>query len=313
MLGWNPTETLQVEGRAHRQGNKQGHVHIVYPLMIDSIDSLMYQKYDEKSSRLNALWSYKGDNLNVEDINPSELKFDLIKDPQRKAKFKIGLLKEEIDNKVRLEGARYDVLYKDSQFLEQSKKQIIPLSRSVMEAEATMKEAKERADTLKKAAEKAKKEKEQTYQTRNAISEYEEAKWHYEQKQSYYKMYKKSQKEVQGTIDAIIEKMSKMDLHTPAQVEKKLKEYTAEIMGLKKESEKLDKDFNFYVAEAKREIELSKKKVPPLPEQIENNVRSIMGNLRPMDEVEKEIKAEREKGVKKAFSVISKRLIRIGA
>jgi predicted nucleic acid-binding Zn-ribbon protein len=182
-----------------------------------------------------------------------------------------------------------------------------------MEAEADMKEAKERADTLKKAADKAKKEKEQTYQTKNAISEYEEAKWHYEQKQSYYKMYKKSQKEVQGTIDAITEKMTKMDLYTSAQVEKKLKEYTAETMRLKKESEKLDKDFNLYVVEAKREIELSKKKVPPLSEQIENNVRSIMGNLRPMDEVEKEIIAERKKNVKKSFSVVSRRFMRIGA
>jgi predicted nucleic acid-binding Zn-ribbon protein len=182
-----------------------------------------------------------------------------------------------------------------------------------MEAEANMKEAKERMDALKKTADKAKKEKEQTYKTRNAISDYEEAKWHYEQKQSYYKMYKKSQKEVQGTIDAITEKMTKMDLYTPAQVETKLKEYTAEITRLKKESERLDKDFNFYVAEAKREIELSKKNVPPLAEQIENNVRSIMGDLRPMDEVEKEIKAERGKGIKKAFSVVSKRLIRIGA
>jgi phosphoenolpyruvate-protein kinase (PTS system EI component) len=107
--------------------------------------------------------------------------------------------------------------------------------------------------------------------------------------------------------------MNKLDLHTPAQVEIKLKEYTAEIQRLKKESEKMDKEFNRYVADAKREIELSKKKVPPLAEQIENNVRSIMGDLRPMDEVEKEIKAEREKSVKKAFSVVSKRFIRIGA
>ncbi|MGL4982251.1 MAG: SNF2-related protein [Treponemataceae bacterium] len=59
MLGWNPTETIQVEGRIWRQGNEQGVTHIVYPLMNDSIDSMMYQKYDEKSSRLNALWSYK--------------------------------------------------------------------------------------------------------------------------------------------------------------------------------------------------------------------------------------------------------------
>ena len=37
-LGWNPSETIQAEGRIWRQGNLQGNVHIVYPVMNDSID-----------------------------------------------------------------------------------------------------------------------------------------------------------------------------------------------------------------------------------------------------------------------------------
>ena len=98
MLGWNPTETVQVEGRIWRQGNRQGHTHIIYPLMNDSIDSLMYQKHDEKSSRINALWSYKGDKLNVEDINTEELKFDLIKDPLVKADY---ILSQKTADKIR--------------------------------------------------------------------------------------------------------------------------------------------------------------------------------------------------------------------
>ena len=85
MLGWNPTEPVQVEGRLWRQGNRQKKVHIVYPLMYNSIDSLIYQKHDEKVSRIDAIWSYRGDRLNVEDINPAELKFDLIKSAEMKA------------------------------------------------------------------------------------------------------------------------------------------------------------------------------------------------------------------------------------
>ena len=85
MLGWNPTEPVQVEGRLWRQGNLKKKVHIVYPLMYNSIDSLIYQKHDEKVSRIDALWSYRGDKLNVEDINPAELKFDLIKSAEMKA------------------------------------------------------------------------------------------------------------------------------------------------------------------------------------------------------------------------------------
>lgn len=84
-LGWNPSETVQAEGRIWRQGNRQGHVHCVYPVMNDSIDSVLYQKHDEKKSRIDDLWKYKGESLNIEDINPEELKFDLIKDPDKKA------------------------------------------------------------------------------------------------------------------------------------------------------------------------------------------------------------------------------------
>lgn len=97
MLGWNPTESTQVEGRIWRQGNEQGHVHITYPLITDSIDSLMYQKHDEKSSRINALWSYKGDVLDVQDIRPEELKLDLIKDPEKKAAFIINRKKAALE------------------------------------------------------------------------------------------------------------------------------------------------------------------------------------------------------------------------
>jgi transcriptional regulator with GAF, ATPase, and Fis domain len=93
MLGWNPTEPIQVEGRIWRQGNRQTKIHIVYPLMYNSIDSLIYQKHDEKVSRIDALWSYRGDRLNVEEINPSELKFDLIKSADMKADI---ILEEEM-------------------------------------------------------------------------------------------------------------------------------------------------------------------------------------------------------------------------
>ena len=93
MLGWNPTEPVQVEGRLWRQGNRQKKVHIVYPLMYNSIDSLIYQKHDEKVSQIDAIWSYRGNKLNVEDINPTELKFDLIKSAEKKAEI---MLEEEL-------------------------------------------------------------------------------------------------------------------------------------------------------------------------------------------------------------------------
>lgn len=114
MLGWNPSETTQVEGRIWRQGNKQGVTHIVYPLMNDSIDALMYQKYDEKQSRIDELWKYKGDTLNVADIDPEELKFGLIKDPEKRADLQIIQEKETLESDVRQLGMQVDILRKNS-------------------------------------------------------------------------------------------------------------------------------------------------------------------------------------------------------
>ena len=111
MLDWNPTETIQVEGRIWRQGNKQERVHIMYPLMEDSIESLIFQKHDEKSNRINDIFSYKGDDaLDVSSINPEELKFDLIKDPEKKADFIISQKTVEMKKELTVVNARISTL-----------------------------------------------------------------------------------------------------------------------------------------------------------------------------------------------------------
>ena len=89
MLGWNPTESIQVEGRIWRQGNEQGKVHIMYPLMENSIDALIYQKHDEKASRINSVLSKTDDGkdaIDTDEINPETIKFELITDPTKKVK-----------------------------------------------------------------------------------------------------------------------------------------------------------------------------------------------------------------------------------
>ena len=100
LLGWNPSESIQVEGRAWRQGNLQGKVHIVYPLIEDSIDSFLYQKHDEKKHRTDEIFSYKGATLNVSDIDPESLKFELIKDPVKRAHLEIKEIKKSYDKQI---------------------------------------------------------------------------------------------------------------------------------------------------------------------------------------------------------------------
>lgn len=113
MMGWNPSECIQVEGRIWRQGNQQGHVHIVYPLIYDSIDSLLFQKHDEKESRIDQLFKYKGNTLNVADLDPEKLKYELIKDSTVRAKMKIDDTAAVIKNELLMLDSRladYDSL-----------------------------------------------------------------------------------------------------------------------------------------------------------------------------------------------------------
>ena len=151
MLGWNPTEPVQVEGRLWRQGNRQKKVHIVYPLMYNSIDSLIYQKHDEKVSRIAALWSYRGDKLNVEEINPAELKFDLIKSAEMKA----GLMIEEellpLKKKLRIIDESFELittadiqiasLQKDIASLEKNVRELVDYKKATIEKVESIPEA----------------------------------------------------------------------------------------------------------------------------------------------------------------------------
>lgn len=84
-LPWNPTDVNQLEGRLWRQGNVHRSVRIVNPLMEDSMDIFMFQKLEEKTARINAIWDFDGNQstLDTRDFDPAELKYVLIKEPRR--------------------------------------------------------------------------------------------------------------------------------------------------------------------------------------------------------------------------------------
>lgn len=82
-VDWNPTDMIQLQGRIWRQQNQFMNVRIVNPLMIDSMDIFMFQKLEEKTARLNTIWSNDGKSvLKLEEVDPEEIKFALIKDPK---------------------------------------------------------------------------------------------------------------------------------------------------------------------------------------------------------------------------------------
>jgi superfamily II DNA or RNA helicase len=99
---WNPTDVKQLEGRIWRQGNEFGYVRIVMPLVQDSMDVFVFQKLEEKSSRVNDIWfrSERGNVLDVESLDPEEVKFALYTNLQELAK--IVLEKEEMEIKKKI-------------------------------------------------------------------------------------------------------------------------------------------------------------------------------------------------------------------
>lgn len=101
-MDWNPTDIQQLEGRIYRQGNKFKTVRIVNPLMIDSMDIFMFQKLEEKTSRINTIWSNEGmvNVLKTEEFNPKDLKYSLIRDAHVLAEMDLLEVGEKISEDI---------------------------------------------------------------------------------------------------------------------------------------------------------------------------------------------------------------------
>lgn len=99
---WNPTDLLQLEGRIWRQGNLFNAVRIVHPLLLDSMDIFIFQKQQEKTSRLNTIWATDGRTnvLKLEEFDASELKYALIRDPHAIAHLKVVDQKAALDSEI---------------------------------------------------------------------------------------------------------------------------------------------------------------------------------------------------------------------
>lgn len=101
-MDWNPTDIQQLEGRIYRQGNKFKTVRIINPLMIDSMDIFMFQKLEEKTSRINTIWANEGrvNVLKTEEFNPKDLKYSLIKDANVLAEMELLEIGERIGEDI---------------------------------------------------------------------------------------------------------------------------------------------------------------------------------------------------------------------
>ncbi len=266
-LGWNPSETIQAEGRIWRQGNLQGNVHIVYPVMNDSIDSVLYQKHDEKRSRINELWNYKGDSLNVEDINPEDLKLDLIKDPNKKAK----LILQEETKEARAELSRLNLKIKSFDEIIEKRKQF----------ELDFSDAKETVDYQKKQIESYKE------------SGLEVPEWIKSELKDCNKKFAKAE----AGLEKVNEKLSSLKI---TDSEKEV-EYIHNLNNQKHACEEKINNIEKTLPQILKKLEIERMEQKlieyPVEKQREILEADILNNLRPMKEVEYEIKTMRHEAM----------------
>lgn len=262
MLDWNPTETIQVEGRIWRQGNKQERVHIMYPLMEDSIESLIFQKHDEKSNRINDIFSYKGDDaLDVSSINPEELKFDLIKEPQKKADFIISQKTVEMKKELTVIDARISTL-NEIAFKKANLQDLLKM------AESSRKEMQERLDFPEKRE-----------------------KWFSE---SLAKEVVKNSKteiiQLTAKLDTVNRRMQKMGLSDEASLENLRSSLEGQKEILQKQIDMVASSRDEIIAEEKIILLEKKAAAVPFQQQVDQMVRHIIENTReaPPKEARKE-------------------------
>ncbi len=101
-LEFLPTINVQAEGRIWRQKNNYNYVRIVYPLIENSIDIFMFQKLQDKTRRINEIWTRTGEKnvLDTTAFNPKDLKFELFTDPLPIAKMLVAEKENEINIEI---------------------------------------------------------------------------------------------------------------------------------------------------------------------------------------------------------------------
>jgi hypothetical protein len=100
-MPWKPTELQQLHGRLWRQGNRWANVRIHNLLLEDTVDSFMSQKLEEKTKRLQNIWSYTGsDTLPNDEIDFEAEKMNLIRDPIKRVALEGDVAKRGLEVEV---------------------------------------------------------------------------------------------------------------------------------------------------------------------------------------------------------------------
>lgn len=100
-LPWNFTSLRQVIGRAWRQGNRWSKIRVNNYFTENSVDTFLSQKLQNKEKRYEESLKFKGDTLDVGDIDFDELKFDLITDPVARVELEYKFKQQELEHTMK--------------------------------------------------------------------------------------------------------------------------------------------------------------------------------------------------------------------
>lgn len=137
-LDWNPTDFVQVVGRIWRRGNKYKDIRVVVPLLKNSSDSFMFQKLDEKTSRINNIMDESREYIDTGELNTAEEKVNMISIPEKKVLMYKKVEEQKLNNKkLSLEGHLETVQYYKHE-LNSLKKSINSVEEDISENEAKL-------------------------------------------------------------------------------------------------------------------------------------------------------------------------------
>ncbi len=283
-LGWNPTELEQLRGRIWRQGNKQKNIHVIYPVGVDSIDSVMYQKHDEKSRRISEIWNFKGDYMNVSPIDPFETKYEIIKDPAKRAKFKITQETEALRGQIldkQAEASRIQRIVDEhedkKQEIEYNQERVSDYYKDRDEQTAKLKDA----DNSLKATQKTK--------NKNLISSAQKERDRIKEDLAYSKRiisgYERRIKTAQEKQEGYYKQITGMGLDGTRQARNKIQGIIEEKEKLEEQSSKIEDNKASYLEKARKEIAAMQKPIVPLEKSIESTVAQVLTSIRQTDKI----------------------------
>jgi hypothetical protein len=321
MLDWNPTGTQQLIGRSHRQGNMQGTVHITFPLMNDSVDSFMYQKHDEKGTRLDNLWNSKKDKLDINGIDPEELKFSLIKDPKKRADLYIREKTADLKQKEKIAESTSDKIFKMAGERKNYASDVEDYQKEIEKMRAAL------AAFNAKSNDEIMRDYDLDFSSRYSQFLYDD----YanvqggnikEIRENYAKAMKESitdaQKTIQRskgkmeTIDNTLERYGIDDAGNMATIERIRKRYSEDALGYKAQIEAIENNREQYIREAAQKIKEETKPGISVTEAVLKNTGDVSNNLKSMEVVKEREKAKREaETFKKSFALLLKKRISV--